>query len=298
MYFPTAAIECHPLLPLFVSFGISFFTSMGGISGAFLLLPFQMSVLGYVNPSVSATNQFFNIIACPSGVLAYWREGRLVWPLAATVAIGTLPGTLLGALIRINCLPDPAKFKIFAGLLLLYVGGRMLWDFRSRQKKGRSSNASQERRHDTDCRTLGWNLRRITLCFQKNEYVISSPALVALSLTVGLLGGIYGVGGGVIMAPFLVSFFRLPVYIVAGATLLATFLTSLAGVTFYALLAPLYPSLSVAPDWRLGILLGLGGMCGMYLGARCQKYVPAGVLKVFLAAVLLFLALAYLTNIL
>jgi uncharacterized membrane protein YfcA len=43
---------------------------MGGISGAFLLLPFQMSVLGYTNPSVSATNQFYNVVATPGGV---WR---------------------------------------------------------------------------------------------------------------------------------------------------------------------------------------------------------------------------------
>ena len=34
-----------------------------------------------------------------------------------------------------------------------------------------------------------------------------------------------------------------------------------------------------APDWRLGLLLGLGGMAGMYLGARCQKHVPATALK-------------------
>jgi len=33
--------------------------------------------------------------------------------------------------------------------------------------------------------------------------------------------------------------------------------------------------MSVAPDWFLGIMFGLGGMAGMYLGARFQKFVPA-----------------------
>ena len=100
MYFPTAGIACNPLVPFAVAAGLSFFTSMGGISGAFLLLPFQMSVLGYVNPSVSATNQFYNLIATPSGIWRYRREGRLVWPLAGTIAAGTLPGVLVGALVR------------------------------------------------------------------------------------------------------------------------------------------------------------------------------------------------------
>lgn len=130
MYFPTAGIECHPFIPFAAALGISFVTSMGGISGAFLLLPFQMSVLGYVNPSVSSTNQFFNVLACPSGVWRYWREGRMLWPLAFTVALGTLPGVFLGAFIRITLLPDPASFQLFAGLLLLYMGlrmARLLW---------------------------------------------------------------------------------------------------------------------------------------------------------------------------
>jgi len=40
---------------------------MCGVSGAFLLLPFQMSFLGYVNLSVSTTNQLYNVVAIPSG---------------------------------------------------------------------------------------------------------------------------------------------------------------------------------------------------------------------------------------
>ena len=130
--------------------------------------------------------------------------------------------------------------------------------------------------------------------FQEKKHSVSTRKLALLSLAVGLVGGIYGIGGGAIMAPFLVSFFALPVYAVAGATLFATFLTSVAGVSFYFLLAPFYPDMAVAPDWRMGLLVGLGGMCGMYLGARCQKYMPATLLKCLLAAILLFTAIRYL----
>lgn len=311
MYFPTAGIDCSPFLPFAVALGVSFVTSMGGVSGAFLLLPFQMSVLGYVNPSVSATNQFFNVLACPAGVWRYWREGRLLWPLTLTVALGTLPGVFAGALIRINWLPDPSRFRIFAGLVLLYVGGRMLWDLWSKRRgalsPGRDNAARAERAFHaardgkercvglkTRCQVQVWNSRELIFSFQEQKFAVSSRGIALLSLIVGLVGGIYGIGGGAIMAPFLVSFFGLPVYAVAGASLFATFLTSVAGVGFYALLAPFYPGLSIAPDWRLGLLLGLGGMAGMYLGARCQKYVPAAALKYLLAAILLFTAIRYL----
>ena len=67
MYFPTAEIEVSPFVPPLVAFAVSFFTSMGGISGAFLLLPFQMTFLGYTNTSVSATNQLYNVFSNPGG---------------------------------------------------------------------------------------------------------------------------------------------------------------------------------------------------------------------------------------
>src|SRR4030043_309642 len=102
MTFPVSGVEVSPWIPPLVAFGISFFTSMGGVSGAFLLLPFQMSVLGFTSPAVSATNQLFNVVAIPSGVLRYVREGRMVWPLAFAVVAGTLPGVLVGAVVRVH----------------------------------------------------------------------------------------------------------------------------------------------------------------------------------------------------
>ena len=102
MLFPTSGVEVNPLIPLLTAFFVSFFTSMGGVSGAFLLLPFQVSILGYTAPSVSATNQVFNVVAIPSGVYRYIKEGRMLWPLTCAVTIGTLPGVFIGAWVRIE----------------------------------------------------------------------------------------------------------------------------------------------------------------------------------------------------
>jgi uncharacterized membrane protein YfcA len=71
------------------------------------------------------------------------------------------------------------------------------------------------------------------------------------------------------------------------------FMTSVAGVVFCRGIAPFYPNTSIAPDWLLGILFGLGGMAGMYLGALCQKYVPAKAIKWMLAVVIVFTAAKY-----
>ncbi len=313
MYFPIAGIEVNPLVPPLVAFVISLFTSMGGVSGAFLLLPFQVSVLGFTSPAVSSTNQLFNIVAIPSGVYRYIREGRMVWPLTWIVIIGTLPGVLVGAIVRIKYLPDPKHFKLFVGLVLLYIGGRLLTDLLSKKKKAdkpsteerfqqqrklqpqiKENNVSAPGAQLSRVTVQQWTFSRIVYDFCGETFTVNAFGVMALSLIVGMVGGVYGIGGGAIIAPFLVSFFGLPVYTVAGAALMGTFVTSVAGVLFYQVLAFCYPGMSIAPDWFLGVLFGIGGFAGMYCGARLQKFVPARFIKWILVLCLLFTAGKYL----
>ena len=313
MYFPTAGIEVALWVPPIVAFCISFFTSMGGVSGAFLILPFQMSFLGFTNPSVSSTNHLFNIVAIPSGVYRYIREGRMVWPLTWVVIIGTLPGVFIGAFVRVAYLPNPKNFKLFAAMILLYIGTRMIRDLLRKPLPGADKASSEKRFQELvrqyrkkqegaervkgkalpAVRITHFNYKRLGYEFYGESFDISIWTILTLSFIVGIVGGVYGIGGGSIIAPFFVSFCGLPVYTVAGAALMGTFVTSIAGVIFYQAIAPFYPDMSIAPDWMLGTLFGLGGMCGMYFGARCQKYVPAKVIKWMLGGIIVFTALKY-----
>jgi uncharacterized membrane protein YfcA len=293
MVFPVSGVEVNPLVPFAVAFIVSFFTSMGGVSGAFLLLPFQVSFLGYTTPSVSATNQVFNIVAIPSGVYRYVREGRMLWPLTWAVTIGTLPGVFIGAWIRIVYLPNPNSFKLFVGFVLLYIGWRLLWDVfrRKNPNKEKAPSAPVDASHSV--RVIARTLRKVEFEYDNEMFGFSTPIVYAICFLVGIAGGIYGIGGGSIVAPFFVAIIGLPVYAVAGAALMGTFVTSVAGVFFYHILAQFYPDLSVAPDWRLGVLFGIGGVLGMYLGARTQRYVPAIFIKGMLCACVLFVAGKY-----
>lgn len=293
MYFPVADIEVEVWIPPLASFAVSFFTSMGGISGAFLLLPFQVSFLGYTAPSVSATNQVFNIVAIPSGVYRYCREKRMVWPLAWVVVLGTLPGVILGAMIRINCLSDPGKFRMFAGMVLGYIGIRMARDLLRPGPKQAGFRKYSANGPSCPVVMRETSLRRITYEFSGQTYSASVPFIFAMSLAVGIVGGAYGIGGGSIIAPFFVSICGLHIHTVAGAALLGTFVTSVAGVAFYQILAAFHTGLAIAPDWRLGMLLGMGGMLGMYFGARIQKHVPAAYIKAMLCVVILGTAVKY-----
>jgi uncharacterized protein len=311
--FPVSGVKTYIFIPPLVAFVVSFFTSMGGVSGAFLLLPFQVSFLNFTSPSVSATNFVYNIVAIPSGVYRYLKEGRMAWPLTWVVIVGTLPGVFIGYYIRILYLPNPKAFKLFVGCVLLYLGLRLLYEMTSRSQKGKKQMKALEdkfNRHAKELKgnhqthltaglpagavvkTVRFSLSRVEYEFWGERFSFSTPAMFLLALVVGVIGGTYGIGGGAIIAPFCVAVFHLPVYTVAGAALLGTFLTSIAGVFFYSII-PAKAGLATSPDWLLGFLFGAGGFIGMYLGARAQKFVPQKFIKLMLGIVITILALRY-----
>ena len=278
-HFVVSGVDTWLWLPPLVAFGISLFTSMVGVSGAFLLLPFQLSVLGYTAPGVSATNLVYNLVATPGGAWRYLREGRMLWPLVAIVAAGTLPGVALGYWLRIGVLRDAGDFRLFVGMVLLYMGYRLLRELRA--GPGRAANAPGAGRLEV----VAVRASAVELDFRATRYRFDPRAMFLLALAVGVVGGIYGIGGGAIIAPLCVTLFRLPVYVVAGAAVTGTLLTSMAGVMLY-MLAPAPAGVATRPDWLLGLLFGVGGLAGMYVGARLQKHVPQRVLHAGLAAVM------------
>ncbi len=316
MYFETAAVEVSPWIPPLVSLVVSFFTSMGGVSGAFLLLPFQMSVLNFTSPSVSATNFVFNIVAIPSGVYRYIKEGRMAWPLTWVVIIGTLPGVFIGYYLRILYLPDPRAFKLFVGCVLLYIGVRLIYELTGKASAGKKKMKALEDKFkertkqlreqqqsriasglppEAVVKTVSVNLKKVEYEFWGEKFSFSTIGMFLLAFVVGVIGGTYGIGGGAIIAPFCVAVFHLPVYTVAGAALMGTFLTSILGVTFYSIM-PAKAGISTSPDWLLGFLFGIGGFIGIYLGARFQKFVPQKFIKLMLGAIIIFLAIRYITQ--
>jgi uncharacterized membrane protein YfcA len=285
--FPISGVTTWVALPLGVAFLLAFFGAMAGVTGAFLLLPFQISVLGYTAVGVSATNFVYNVFAIPGTVTRYGQEGRINWPLAAAITGGSLPGIAVGYFVRVNYLTDLRYFKPFAGAVLLYLAwlvGRSIFG-KARHQDGPAP--------DRSARITGmkYGFSRMEFSFAGCDYGFDPRPVFLVSLIVGVVGGAYGIGGGAVLAPFCIAVLRLPVHTVAGASLLGTLACSLVGVGVYSLGVP-----EARPDFLLGGLFGVGGMIGGYFGARCQKYIPQRPIKIGIFAMLLIVSLRYIVT--
>ena len=79
----------------------------------------------------------------------------------------------------------------------------------------------------------------------------------------------------------------------APAALASTFVTSVAGVVTFTILAA-SRSGAVAPDWSTGIALGVGGLTGAYFGARLQSRLPEQVIRRIVGILVVAIGVRYL----
>ena len=126
--------------------------------------------------------------------------------------MGSAPGVIIGAVLRVYVADDPTVFKLIAAAVLLPTGMFIL----------RST------------RRTGTRLRM----------PLSPRAISLAAFVVGIVGGIYGIGGGSILGPILVGS-GMAVSVVAPAALASTFVTSIVGVLTFA----------VPPAQRIGLHL-------------------------------------------
>jgi uncharacterized protein len=252
------------VVALAAAFVIAVLSTPAGISGAVLLLPFQVSVLGTPSPSVTPTNLLYNVVSTPGALYRYWRQGQTGGRLALVLIAGTLPGVIAGSIIRVKVLPGPRVFDLVVAAVLLPVG---VWLVATRPSRPDGEPVRPVRR-------------------------IPVPVLIVLSAVVGCVGGIYGIGGGSILAPILIGSGRRPVE-VAPAALASTFVTSVGGVITFTILS-INQHAPVAPDWPTGIALGVGGLAGGYTGARIQSRLPDVLIRRLVGILVIAIGIRYL----
>jgi uncharacterized membrane protein YfcA len=241
------------------SFAVATVASPVGVSGAVLLLPFQVGVLGTPSPSVTPTNLLYNVLATPGALFRYWRQGQTGGRLTLLLMLGTLPGVIVGSIIRVELLPGEAAFDVVIAAVLIPLGVWLLID--RRRVNGRLAGR------------------------------LNTPILAAIAVIVGCVGGIYGIGGGSILAPVLIGSGRSPTE-VAPATLASTFVTSLAGVVTFLVLSAHHHG-TIAPDWGVGVALGIGGLVGGYTGARLQPRLPETLIRRVLGLLVTAIGIRY-----
>jgi uncharacterized membrane protein YfcA len=295
----------------YYAFGWSLFAgfimSMGAGGGGILAGIGHISVLGIGDPNmIKVVNQILEAASRVSSVPMYYRQKRLIWPMAITFGIGAPFGAVVGSWTSKNYLADLAMYRIVFGALVALVAARMIYEgwakgARNNARLQKANAASDRIRKEnidgfnadpsgkvlkSGARTteLRWN--RITVDCAGEPFSFNPLAAAAGGFMISFVGSMVGVGGGFLVAPFMASILLFPMFLVVGTALVALMVPLTVSVLTYILL-------QVHVDWWLVGIEVPGIMLGSLLGPALNRRMNEKALKTFVAVMLFGIGIYY-----
>ncbi|MFM9974845.1 MAG: sulfite exporter TauE/SafE family protein, partial [Beijerinckiaceae bacterium] len=206
--------------------------------------------------------------------------------LGATLVIGGLIGTLIGVLF-FNAMRRAGYFELVLVLsyvtLLGSVGGLMMVE------SLRSIIFSKRQKTQKPLRTSGrWWFERLPfrVKFERSQLAISVIPIIALGLFIGFAGAVLGIGGGFMVVPALIYFFRMPTAMVVGTSLFQILFTMIAATILHAIT-------NQSVDIVLALILIVGSVLGAQFGARVGQNLKGEYFRLLLALLVFGVAVRF-----
>jgi uncharacterized membrane protein YfcA len=119
-----------------------------------------------------------------------------------------------------------------------------------------------------------------------NSSFFNLVPILGIGALTGICSGLFGVGGGIVLVPILILFYKYTPQAASGTSLVALLLpVGLLGVIEY------YKSGKITSDnIRFGLLVAVGLFFGTFVGARIAAHLPSGIMQRVFAAFLVLIA--------
>lgn len=207
-----------------------------GGGGSILAVPLLVYVVGVSSAHIAIGTSAVAVAANAAvGAVFHARAHTIKWPCAIVFALSGITGALIGA--KAGQMMDGDVLLTMFGLLMIGIGLSMLW------RKGDGG--------DPDVH-LDLSTARALL-----------PSLIFYGLGVGVLSGFFGIGGGFLIVPGLISATNMPILYAVGSSLVSVSAFGAATASSYAL--------SDFVDWRIAALMLAGGAVGAFVGTIASR---------------------------
>jgi uncharacterized membrane protein YfcA len=284
IYLPIAGLSVNALVIVLLGGVVGLLTGMIGVGGGFLTTP--ILIFYGIPPAVavaSATTQITGTSV--SGVLAHRRRRGVDYRMGGVIIAGGLFGAAAGGVI-FRLLQKTGQIDTVINLLYVVLLGAIgvlmakeaataLDIIRPR----RSAAAKKPKRHNPLIASLPMRWR-----FYASGLYISPLAPLLLGFVGGMLTVLLGVGGGFIMVPAMIYLLGMSAQVVVGTSLLQILFVTAATTLIHA-------TTTKSVDVVLAGLLLLGSVIGAQFGVRFAQRAKPELLRMFLAIVILGVAL-------
>lgn len=246
-------------LSLFLAALIGLSLGLLGGGGSILAVPIFVYVLDFGAKEAIASSLAVVGLTSLSGAVGHWRAGNVNLRVALLFGAVAVAGTYLGARLAVF-FSGAAQLLLFGGVMLAAA----FFMYRDKEPDD-GKNGGSETGEGTPSGIKAYGL------------------IVAEGLTVGVLTGLVGVGGGFLIVPALVLIGKMPMKTAVGTSLLVISMKGVSGVVGYLG--------QVEFQWTFLALFSAVAIAGSFAGAYLARFVPQDTLKKVFAGFLIVMGI-------
>ncbi len=255
-----------------------------------------------ITDSIRVSNQWMVGLSAFISSINYYKMGRLVLPLGAALALGSVTGSILVPIWTAGKIKLSSYIGYF-GLAVLMIGGFLFYETTPRgQSKKRNAKAAAKAFEEThiklkkkeavDASQLGvkiieWGISRVRFTFYGVEFSFNPIIPVIGGFFIAALASFLGIGGGFLFVPFLTSIAGLPMFLVAGTSALTVLIGMMVSIFSYMVIK------GVVVYWPLIGTELFGIFIGSMLGPRTSRYIPDIWLKRLFIVLAVYVGIRY-----
>ncbi|WP_047979631.1 sulfite exporter TauE/SafE family protein [Ornithinibacillus contaminans] len=250
----------------------AFLGSLVGLGGGVILIPSllllhqYMPAFGWATPqAIVGISLITMIFTSMASTMSYYKKGRVDYKTGLLFLSGSIPGGILGSWL--NQFFNTDQFLLYFGILVLVISGLFFIKRTDPQPKTNKSKS----------------IRSFQVGDQTYTYSVSVSLAFFLSLIIGVLSGLFGIGGGSIMVPAMILLFGFPVHIATATSMFMIFFVSIIGSSTHIALGHI--------EWEYVLFFIPGAWIGGKLGAFISQKLTGNTLEWILRITLILIGL-------
>jgi len=240
--------------------------SLIGLGGGIIIVPMLLNIDHFLSAFSTVpihvavgTSLITIVFSSLSSTLSYHKQKRIDYKSGILFLIGSVPGSLLGTYI--NSLLNTERFTLFFGIFLICISV-FLFVSSKLNKKSKEIHKGIIRTYTND---EG----------EAYTYSYSLPLAISLSICIGIISGLFGIGGGILLVPMMAFLFGFPPQLAVATSMFVVMFTTLGSSISYIALGEVnfyYILLLIPGAW-------FGGKIGAYINQKLKTETIALILR-------------------
>ncbi len=253
---------------ILISIGLAAGTvgSLIGLGGGIIIVPMLLNIDHFLSAFSTVpihvavgTSLITIVFSSLSSTLSYHKQKRIDYKSGILFLIGSVPGSLLGTYI--NSLLNTERFTLFFGIFLICISV-FLFISSKLNRKSKEVHKGIIRTYTNDAG-------------EAYTYSYSLPLAISLSICIGIISGLFGIGGGILLVPMMAFLFGFPPQLAVATSMFVVMFTTLGSSISYITLGEVnfyYILLLIPGAW-------FGGKIGAYINQKLKTETIALILR-------------------